>query len=193
MSGPFRTPGRREEEPEPLADDFRLQTWESSRECPGCRSRMFAARCGGVRIDGCDSCGGAWVPAAELAKVQQRATAMAAILAGLTAADENAASTFLEGTRLCPDCRNVLAVVPLGAFLGVGGERVDRCKLHGTFFDRDELEAFTRSAFGSTPRNAEPIAMPAKKEEPPPARPETPHGAKSLLHGIAELFRKMAG
>jgi Zn-finger nucleic acid-binding protein len=195
--GPFRTPGVREEEPAPdeeEPDAFRLQTWESSRHCPGCRSRMFAARCGGVRIDGCDGCGGAWVQAAELAKVQHRATAMAAILAGLTGAAENATATVLEGTRLCPDCAVVLAVVPMWVLAGFDGERVERCKLHGTFFDRNELASFTRAAFGDAPRNAEPITMPTRDGSPPPPEPlKPPHGVALLLDRIADKLRRALG
>jgi Zn-finger nucleic acid-binding protein len=201
MSGPFRTLGRRDaDEPaSPPDGDFRLQTWESLRTCPGCRSRMFAARCAGVRIDGCDACGGSWVPADEIEKVRARASALSVILAGLSAARDDAAPTFLEGTRLCPDCSALLSVVPIERGMPGAAEapRVDRCRLHGTFFDRTELASFVGAAFGTKQaRTAETIPSRGTDASVPDEGPDQAgdtHPVASLLERLAAALRDLVG
>jgi Zn-finger nucleic acid-binding protein len=156
---PYRTPGRRDEqEPAPLPEgDFRLQTWVSHRTCPGCREQMFAARGGGVRIDGCDGCGGAWLSRLEIDRIVDKQSAMAAILAGLSEADPEATPEplFAEDTRRCPECSGLLLARRLP-----GVDRADVWHVHGIFFDARELESYVEQTLGR--REARPARVAAR-------------------------------
>lgn len=134
---PYRDAARREPD-EPEADPARpweVQTWTSRLACPRCAVPLFAARRSGIRVDGCGACGGVWLATDDARRMLETRSRVAADLAA-TAGRGARALAYKAGDAACPVCAVTLdrSVVP------PGNTEIDVCAVHGTWFDRGELE-----------------------------------------------------
>lgn len=113
----------------------------TTRDCPACTGKLFAApdRNG---VFGCNACGGIWadietsqliaaVLDPDLVDLADRAASHAARTSG-------GAALPAEGERRCPQCHELLARVHTAS------TNLDVCIMHGTWFDRGELQRVSR-------------------------------------------------
>jgi Zn-finger nucleic acid-binding protein len=117
---------------------------EIPRRCPRCAGRSTAALvahlAGDVLLDECTHCGGIFVETRTFDRLvadrEKRSELFAALDPGRTAAApepmQNATVSYLR----CPDCENLMNRMNFGRRSGV---IIDVCKVHGIWFDRDEL------------------------------------------------------
>ena len=100
---------------------------DSFTSCPVCPNQALAHR--GTVLD-CRSCSGTWVPEPILHE-------MTAYMKGLW---DNSGASFVknprkkEQTRGCPECRRGMIQI------AIEGVAVERCRDHGVWFDREELQ-----------------------------------------------------
>jgi Zn-finger nucleic acid-binding protein len=128
--------------------------------CPRCGVRLEAHQ----RLRACTTCGGLWVPSAELGRILD------------------------EGPRhwmwwrrpelRCPTCDRGMALVRIGDKL------VDRCKDHGIWFDRGEHDEAIAAAAPEPP----PPPPPPPAPEPPPR----PAGGPFDLGALTEQIHVVA-
>ena len=113
----------------------------TSQSCPACHGKLFAApdRAG---VLGCNACGGIW---ADIETSQLVAAVLDPDLVDLAdrAASHAARSTKGAplaggGTRHCPTCGEALSRVHTAS------TNLDVCMVHGTWFDRGELQRVSR-------------------------------------------------
>ena len=103
-------------------------------DCADCRGEMAALELGGVEIDHCFACGGAWLDAGELELLLSGAAEKDRVLGSL-----GAEPASREKKRNCPICSAKMGKVACGPDARVC---VDKCaRGHGLWFDRGELEA----------------------------------------------------
>lgn len=118
--------------------------------CPHCGCTLVAGRAVSAAVFGCASCGGVWLDAAAS---QQVVTAIDPSFVSLAdAASLMATMPFPphEARPRCPVCRKDMQGVRVdGAALSL-----DTCNLHGTWFDRGELQSVVR-AFAATRKTRE--------------------------------------
>jgi Zn-finger nucleic acid-binding protein len=103
--------------------------------CPRCRTPMNEGRRGSVTVLGCGRCGGVWL---------DNPTAQRLVKSGdshvVAMADEAAAHASVlgvpSGPCACPVCSQPLREV----MVPPSGVHVDVCDLHGTWFDRGEIQ-----------------------------------------------------
>lgn len=107
--------------------------------CPVCSEALVAYEWGGVEIDSCAVCGGAWLDAGEVE-----------LIAELAGVDRGAVSEALvqangpvHAKRRCPRCREKLRTVTVRGRHGVDLESCP--ERHGLWFDRGEVQAFVVS------------------------------------------------
>ncbi|MDX6769997.1 MAG: zf-TFIIB domain-containing protein [Elusimicrobiota bacterium] len=109
--------------------------------CPSCRVALSGRSLGGVRLDGCPSCGGVWTDPASLRRLCEDRAAKAAYLGdgSLSAPpkprDPSATPVRYRPCAVCGDMMNRVN------FAGASGVIIDACRPHGTWFDADELAA----------------------------------------------------
>ncbi len=111
--------------------------------CPSCRSPLSGRVHGGIRLDGCASCGGVWTDPASLRRLCEDRAAKAAYLgdgtlsAPLKPQDPSAQPIRYRPCAACGDMMNRVN------FAGSSGVVVDACRPHGTWFDAEELAAIS--------------------------------------------------
>ena len=118
--------------------------------CPHCGCTLVAGRAASATVFGCTSCGGVWL---DNAASQRLVTAIdPAILSLADAASLMATMPFPhhEARPRCPVCRAEMQ----GVRVDVAAVSLDTCNLHGTWFDRGELQSVVR-AFAATRKTLE--------------------------------------
>jgi Zn-finger nucleic acid-binding protein len=105
--------------------------------CPRCNIGMNAVAVGTTTLRECPKCEGLWVAAVTLEQICAQRERQAAVLGmGPPAV---APGSFVEDKIRylpCPVCRKLMNRVNFAHYSNVV---VDVCKVHGTWFDRDEL------------------------------------------------------
>lgn len=99
--------------------------------CPECASPLVTLELSGVEVDHCFCCGGVWLDAGELdmicaARGRKRAEGEAVVSAVMAP----------EAQRKCPVCARAMDKVSMGEKRCI----VDRCTVHGIWFDSGELD-----------------------------------------------------
>ena len=107
------------------------------RDCPRCRKEMVSVAIGAATVLECERCLGLWLDVPSFEKIcadreQQSAVLGIASHAPTDAAAENSKVNYVP----CPECAQLMNRMN---FARCSGVIVDVCKLHGTWFDRDEL------------------------------------------------------
>lgn len=120
----------------------------SQWSCPACLGVLFAApdRAG---VHGCSACGGIWAnneTSQLIAAVLDPALINLADIAATSAARRTCAPLPKGKTRTCPECLAVLQRV------NSASTNLDVCALHGTWFDRGELQRVSRVLDGDRDR-----------------------------------------
>ncbi len=149
-------------------------------ECPRCERRTLrAGRAGDARVLRCERCSGNWVPVGSAGDLRRSLPSVGSLdRASLervreAAADRNA----VDGVRYlaCPTCaeRMYRRQFALGS-----GIVVDRCALHGVWFDGGELELAAAYFAAGGPHDAER----RKTDHAPraPSLPPSPDAARAL-------------
>ena len=120
----------------------------SVESCPACPGKLFPApdRLG---IHGCSACGGIWADnetSQLVAAVLDPELVDLADRAATAAARITKAPLPIAGARGCPECRALLVRV------NAGSTNLDVCTMHGTWFDRGELQRVSRVLDGDRGR-----------------------------------------
>lgn len=118
------------------------------RGCPACPGVLFAApdRAG---VEGCSACGGIWADnetSRLVAAVLDPSLVDLADRAATSAALRRGAPLPKDGMRSCPECQAALVRV------NTASTNLDVCALHGTWFDRGELQRVSRVLDGDRDR-----------------------------------------
>ncbi|MEO6420105.1 MAG: zf-TFIIB domain-containing protein [Polyangiaceae bacterium] len=113
--------------------------------CPHCGCTLSAGQAASTTVHGCASCGGVWLDGAASQKLVGAIDP--AVISLAEAASRMATMPFPphEARPRCPVCRGDLQGVRVEA----AAVALDTCNLHGTWFDRGELQAVAR-AFAAT-------------------------------------------
>lgn len=141
-----------------------MQTWASRLSCPRCRTLLFAARKEGVRVDACGGCGGVWLATADARIMLDRKSTAPAELAHVAASHARTLAVR-PGPIACLECGEEMArsLVPDASV------EIDACAVHGTWFDRGELERVTGALL---PKSAVTPPPPVHLTTPPPVTEE---------------------
>ena len=106
--------------------------------CPRCRSNMEAVVIGSSKVRECPKCEGIWTDTETLRQICTDQEKQAAVLGMPNQLPTNEGVEIEKQIRYlrCPVCRDMMNRINFANFSGV---IVDVCRLHGTWFDRDEL------------------------------------------------------
>lgn len=107
--------------------------------CPGCGTGLVARERDGIRLEECPACRGIWAGSAAWKRILARRQDPAIDpLDGGTEASLAPAGDWGEEVRYrpCPGCGERMNRINAGAGSGVV---IDRCAVHGTWFDAGEL------------------------------------------------------
>ena len=106
--------------------------------CPRCRANMEAVLIGNSKVRECPQCEGIWTDTETLRQICADQEKQAAVLGMPTQLPGNEGVEIEKQIRYlpCPVCRDMMNRINFANFSGV---IVDVCRLHGTWFDRDEL------------------------------------------------------
>jgi Zn-finger nucleic acid-binding protein len=108
--------------------------------CPRCGHLLAPARISGVRIDECQVCGGIWLDKAVFQTICDHAEKGETIPIHPDQVEKVELKPVSESERLyipCPVCGDLML---RKNYAGGSGVIVDWCRLHGTWFDRQELQ-----------------------------------------------------
>jgi len=112
--------------------------------CVKCTSVLDKSKVGDIEVDLCPDCGGLWLDAGEIERLNSAAsTEVAALRTALASSSAQAAPS--DTTAHCPACSAALREVVLGP---VGVDVCTGCK--GVFLDRGELDQALAAVKGST-------------------------------------------
>lgn len=120
--------------------DLVLETRTESIQCSACSHTMIEVQEDGVDIDVCPSCGGVWCDVGELETlIDIKQTTESQQNDGVLRQSNGHASPSNDqnGLRSCPICSRPMARENFSKSSGV---IVDRCRFHGFFLDKDELD-----------------------------------------------------
>jgi Zn-finger nucleic acid-binding protein len=126
-----------------------LTTEATIRGCPSCATRgmtsaLHTIRLGELSMHECRACAGVWVDRGVMHELEADRTARATLGSEpgrrtLFCADIATAAPVRY--RRCPECATVMTRTNIARISGVV---VDRCAVHGDFFDADELPRLVR-------------------------------------------------
>lgn len=117
----------------------------SQLACPRCKSLLFIGQASGVTIHGCGRCGGVWLGAACARRVAEALPGDALELAWRVS--QNAKDAVCTKASIgCPVCHAAMTRTHAAA----AGVELDVCGVHGTWYDRNELEQIARVLAQST-------------------------------------------
>jgi Zn-finger nucleic acid-binding protein len=102
-------------------------------DCANCKNPMITAELEDVEIDFCSGCGGIWLDAGELESLLSDEAHVRQV-----AALFSPAADCHEKPRKCPICRKRMDKVNVAT--GNDITLLDRCPVHGLWFDRGELK-----------------------------------------------------
>lgn len=108
----------------------------SDRVCPGCRKALERQVLGGVRLDPCPHCGGAWLERASFEALARDQELRASLLGDLPAPERVPHASLEVHYRSCPDCGRMMNRIN---YARISGVVLDVCKDDGVWFDPDEL------------------------------------------------------
>lgn len=170
--------------------------------CPQCRdSELVEGSLRDARLHGCAGCGGVWLDNAMATRLLERIGAARDATELADRAASNALVPFPAHAERppCPTCGASMDASRVG---GDSGEvLVDVCTLHGTWFDRNELQAIARHLHAARPTPvgaeapawfdapAEPVG--AYVVSPPPSSGRSSayvEGAATLLDVLLEVL-----
>jgi len=99
---------------------------------------MLRVHVGSVALRECGNCAGVWIPPEPFDQLCAEREAQAAVMSWVVPGGRPATAASTEAVRYlsCPDCQKLMNRVNFARYSGV---IMDVCKVHGTFFDRDEL------------------------------------------------------
>lgn len=97
-------------------------------DCTNCKNPMMTAELENVEIDFCSECGGLWLDAGELESLLGDDSGRQLIASFTHARD------CPEKNQKCPICRRRMEKILAGKNM-----LLDRCPVHGLWFDRCEL------------------------------------------------------
>ena len=106
--------------------------------CPRCGTDLEAVVIGGSKVRECSKCDGLWTDAETLRQIctdQEKQSAVLGLPTQLPPNDGVAIEQQIRYLR-CPVCGDMMNRINFANFSGV---IVDVCRMHGTWFDRDEL------------------------------------------------------
>ncbi len=113
----------------------------SSYSCPRCENAaLYVGHAEGVTLHGCAQCGGVWLNAASARKIAE-ALPKEAILLSERVAKHATRRAVLEADVRCPVCGQKTARTHVKA----AGVDIDMCGLHGTWYDRNELDCIAKA------------------------------------------------
>ena len=99
-------------------------------KCPACRATLITLEFDRIELDYCGRCEGVWLDAGELEALLAREKRSDSLLATMRP------GAGKESKRRCPICLKGMKKSFMGNAAPV---LIDRCPLHGMWFDRDEL------------------------------------------------------
>jgi Zn-finger nucleic acid-binding protein len=114
-----------------------VDTRSGARPCPRGCGTLRRLSLGGVELEECERCSGAWLKPAIFQRLCAEEERRSAYLGAESAAHE-APHAAVQTVRYvpCPDCSKLMNRVNFGKRSGVV---LDSCAQHGTWFDADEL------------------------------------------------------
>lgn len=122
--------------------------------CPSCGSTLTPLPTT-LTMSGCFACGGVWLgPDAAVHVLRGLGDELEESVAAASAetARRSTAPSPDSGARECPTCGLVMARLPVGDVV------LDSCATHGSFFDRDEVQAVTEACRRLRKRHAPGLA-----------------------------------
>lgn len=149
--------------------------------CPHCGCTLSAGRAASTTVHGCASCGGVWLD--NMASQKLVSAVDPSVLSLADAASRMASMPFPphEARPRCPVCRGDLQPVRLEAV----GVALDTCNLHGTWFDRGELQAVARSFAATRKTEADRAHITAAAAAAAMGRPLAPLGVSYATNQVA--------
>ena len=117
-----------------------LETRTEPIQCSACSHTMIEVQEDGVDIDVCPSCGGVWCDVGELEHLidtKQSTESPQQDMALRQSNSHTSPSNDQNAVRSCPICSRPMARENFSKSSGV---IVDRCRFHGFFLDKDELD-----------------------------------------------------
>lgn len=111
---------------------------DSPGPCPRCREALQSLTIGQVPLAECRRCGGLWVDNARFEQICADRETQEAVLG--EGRDDSPAAGQAQEERFYIPCPRCLKLMHRIHFAGCSGIVVDRCKLHGTWFDHRELQ-----------------------------------------------------
>jgi Zn-finger nucleic acid-binding protein len=108
---------------------------EKLGDCPRCKIKLKILQVGETSLCECEKCGGLWVDVETFEEVCANHEKQAQVLNSI---EQNPAHRNLAKIQYvpCPDCKNLMN---RNNFANSSGVIVDICKLHGVWFDAEEL------------------------------------------------------
>lgn len=118
------------------ASDVELIADEDAGDCPRCKQDLQSLQLGATRIRECTKCGGFWAGIDTFenlcADKEQQSAVLNFISAHPAASSHPVAINYVP----CPDCKQLMN---RSNFARSSGVIIDLCKLHGVWFDANEL------------------------------------------------------
>lgn len=105
-------------------------------KCPRCRAGMASTTIGATSVLECEKCLGLWVDVQSFEKICADREQQSAVLGVAGQAPSKGPFESKVHYVPCPECSQLMNRMN---FARCSGVIVDMCKLHGTWFDRDEL------------------------------------------------------
>jgi Zn-finger nucleic acid-binding protein len=114
-----------------------VETRTGVRPCPRGCGTLRNLSLGGIELEECERCGGAWLNAGVFQRLCAEEERRAVFLgAEVQARKFQQAPVTTVRYMPCPDCRELMNRVNFGKRSGIV---LDSCAKHGTWFDADEL------------------------------------------------------
>lgn len=109
---------------------------EKPRKCPRCRLKMKVLRLDETVLRECEKCGGLWSDAGSFESICASRERQAAVLNQSYPINSSASNDNSVRYVPCPECGQLMN---RNNFARLSGVIIDICKLHGLWFDAEEL------------------------------------------------------
>jgi Zn-finger nucleic acid-binding protein len=122
-------------------------------DCPRCSLELLVAEVPGTNVYACKRCGGVWIDTEAAQRIATALEPQLVSLADAAAAMGDASPVMSGAPPACPVCATATHRVRVEAPAPIGTKSIelDVCALHGTWFDRNELQQAWRSLHASRP------------------------------------------
>lgn len=113
----------------------RVEEGESGLACPRCEGRLSYVKLGTLEVAECEKCDGLWVERTAFEELCANREEQASILGSASEIPPAPAETKIRYLK-CPLCQDFMN---RHNFANCSGVIIDVCRIHGTWFDANEL------------------------------------------------------